>query len=83
LNARNADARAVTLLFGLRAFKTRANGLDRLLNYQFWPRLTAGVGAGFGYVNVDTGSDQTYEQLLARVNWRPTDKLSFQINGRH
>ena len=51
------------------------------LNYQFWPRLTAGVGAGLGYVNVDSGSDQTYEQLLARVNWRATDKISFQVNG--
>jgi len=51
------------------------------LNYQFWPRLTAGIGAGAGYVSVDTGPDQTYEQLQARVNWRATDKVSFQISG--
>ena len=51
------------------------------LNYTFWPRLTAGVGAGLGYVNVDTGSDQPYENLQANVSWRATDKLSFQING--
>ena len=51
------------------------------LNYEFWPRLNAGVGAGFGYVNMETGPDMTYEQLQSRVNWRATDKISFQINA--
>jgi hypothetical protein len=58
------------------------------LNYQFWPRLTAGLGVGGGYDKVTDQSgfrtndlDQTYEQLQARINWRATDKLSFQING--
>jgi len=51
------------------------------LNYQFWPRLDAGLGLGFGYVDVDTGSDMTYEQLQCRINWRATDKLSFRIHG--
>ena len=58
-------------------------------NYQFWPRLTAGIGAGGGYMKINDNSqtrttnnlDQTYEQLQARVNWRATDKISFQING--
>ena len=51
------------------------------LNYQFWPRLDAGLGAGFGYVNVDAGSDMTYEQFQGRFRWRATDKLSFQVHG--
>jgi hypothetical protein len=51
------------------------------LNYEFWPRLDAGAGVGFGYVNVDTGSDMTYEQLQGRVRWRATDKISFQLHG--
>ncbi|HEX4349191.1 MAG TPA: outer membrane beta-barrel protein [Verrucomicrobiae bacterium] len=62
------------------------------LNYQFWPRLNGGIGAGGGYVLIEnngpaalggnSGNDnQTYEQLQARVNWRATDKLSFQLNG--
>jgi hypothetical protein len=51
------------------------------LNYEFWPRLNAGIGAGFGYVNVNISPDQTYEQLQGRVNWRATDKISFQISG--
>jgi hypothetical protein len=51
------------------------------LNYQFWPRFNAGIGTGVGYVNVDFGPDQTYEQIAGRVNWRPTDKISFQANA--
>jgi hypothetical protein len=69
------------------------NTLD-WLNYQFWPRFNVGVGAGGGYVLVeeDGGSGatafgnsgsghQTYEQLQGRVNWRATDKISFQLNA--
>lgn len=51
------------------------------LNYQFWPRLNAGIGAGGGYVSVDTGPNQIFEELEARINWRATDKLSFSINA--
>lgn len=51
------------------------------LNYQFWPRLDTGLGAGFGFVNVDAGSNMTYEQFQARVRWRATDKISFQVHG--
>jgi hypothetical protein len=51
------------------------------LNYQFWPRMSAGIGAGFGYVDVDTGPDMTYEQLQARTDWRATDKISLQVHG--
>jgi len=61
------------------------------LSYQFWSRLNAGIGAGGGYVMIQNNSslpgagnqdlDQTYEQLQARVNWRATDNISFQISG--
>jgi hypothetical protein len=63
------------------------NTLD-WLNYEFWPRLNAGIGAGVGYVLVGSNGqsgtsnpDQTYEQLQGRVNWRAMDKLSFQLNA--
>jgi hypothetical protein len=51
------------------------------LNYQFWPRLNAAVGVGGGYDNEDTSPDMTFEQLQGRVNWRATDKISFQLHG--
>jgi hypothetical protein len=59
------------------------------LNYQFWPRLTAGLGVGGGYDQINDTSqtvntnnlDQTFEELQARVSWRATDKFSIQANG--
>jgi len=51
------------------------------LNYEFWPRLNAGIGAGAG-CSTQTGSpDSVSEQYSARINWRATDKVSFQLNG--
>jgi len=59
------------------------------LNYQFWPRLSAGISAGAGYTLVENNSlaggatnpNQTHEQVEAHFNWRATDKISFQIHG--
>ena len=51
------------------------------LNYQFWPRLTAGLGLGGGYVNMNDGADMSYEQGQVRIVWRATDKLSLQLHG--
>ncbi len=51
------------------------------LDYQFWPRFNAAIGVGFGYVDVSAGSDMTYERYQARINWRATDKISFQLHG--
>ncbi len=51
------------------------------LNYQFWPRLSAGLGLGMGYNQQDNSPDSIDEQYQARVNWRATDKVSFQLSG--
>jgi hypothetical protein len=51
------------------------------LNYQLWPRLNVALGAGFGYVNLNVGTDMTYEDYQGRVSWRATDKVSFQANA--
>jgi uncharacterized protein (PEP-CTERM system associated) len=45
------------------------------------------VGAGGGYVNINSDSaqpsnpDQAFEQMQARVQWRATDKLGFTVNA--
>jgi Putative beta-barrel porin 2 len=49
------------------------------VNYQFWPRLVVGAGAGAGYT-ISTPNSLN-EQLQGRVNWRATDKISFGISG--
>jgi len=51
------------------------------LNYQFWPRLNVGLGVGFGYYQQDSSPNAINEQYQARVNWRATDKISFQLSG--
>jgi hypothetical protein len=51
------------------------------LNYAFWPWLNVGIGAGFGYNQQDGSPDTMFEQYLARIRWRVTDKISFQLTG--
>ena len=51
------------------------------LNYQFWPRLNAGIGVGAGYTIQGGSPDSVNEQYSARVSWRATDKISFLLSG--
>jgi len=51
------------------------------LNYQFASRMSAAVGAGFGYDDVGRGSDMFNEQLQARFNARVAQKLNLSLNG--
>jgi len=51
------------------------------LNYGFWPRLNAGIGVGGGYVNEENSPNQAFGQASGRVNWRATDKISFQVSA--
>ncbi len=50
------------------------------LNWQFWPRLNAGIGVGAGYTTQAGSPDSLNEQASGRVNWRATDKTSFQLS---
>lgn len=97
LTASRALTSKISADFGLNQNITLVSGLEDTygwstldwLSYQFWPRLNAGLGVGGGYVLVENNSqagaannqDQTYEQAQARVNWRATDKISFQVSG--
>ena len=51
------------------------------LNYQFWSRFGAAIGAGFSYYSVQTGSDMTSEQIQARITWVVVKKLSLVLSG--
>lgn len=51
------------------------------LSYQFPFRLSVAVGAGLGYVNLEPGTDEIYEQLQARMSWRATEKVSVVLSG--
>jgi hypothetical protein len=51
------------------------------LNYEFWPRLSAAAGVGGGYDDNREGPDAAFEQILGRINWRATERISFQLHG--
>lgn len=51
------------------------------LDYQIAQRFSTGVGLGGGYVDVSEGLDSTFEQLMGRLNFAPSEKLSFEANG--
>ena len=51
------------------------------LDYQLSPRLNVGPGAGFGYVNVSSGPDMTFEQLQGQITCRAGQKTSIRLEG--
>lgn len=51
------------------------------LNYQISSRFSLGAGLGGGYENVTPGSDMTFEQIQAKVNFRVATKIDLAING--
>ena len=51
------------------------------LDYQFMPRLGAGLGLGGGYVDVSQGGSMAYEQGQGRVIWQATDKMGLSVSG--
>lgn len=60
---------------------TRTWSTTDWLNYQPQSRFNLGIGPGIGYNNADFGPDSFFEEGQARLNWRATQKLSFQVSG--
>jgi hypothetical protein len=51
------------------------------LNYAFNTRFIVGLSIGLGYGQQDGSPDDINEQCEAQINWRATDKISFQLSG--
>ncbi len=51
------------------------------LNYQFWPRFSASLGVGGGYVDESSSPDITFQQFQGRILCRASDKISLQLAG--
>ena len=50
-------------------------------NYQLRPKITLGVGFTYGYVDLSRGANQSYEQVLARLRYRATEKIRFDLTA--
>jgi predicted porin len=50
------------------------------LNYQLSPNLSTGIGAGFGYTDVDFGTDMLFEQVQGQIGWHFSRKLFASAN---
>lgn len=51
------------------------------VNYQVRPKITLGVGFTYGQVDLSRGPSQSYEQVLARLRYRATEKLRFDLRA--
>lgn len=51
------------------------------LSYHFAARLDLSIGYRLGYTDFDPGAFMIYSQSMARVRWRPTDKITFTLIG--
>ena len=51
------------------------------VNYHFSPKTEVGFGLGGGYVDLEVGSDQTFEQVQGRIGWAPGEKLDLGVHG--
>ena len=51
------------------------------VNYQLRPKITLGVGFTYGRVDLSRGPDQSYEQVLARLRYRATEKIRFDLTA--
>lgn len=58
---------------------TKTWSTSEALNYQFWPRLTAGISVGFGYTVATPNS--YFGQIGGQASWRATDQLSISGNA--
>jgi hypothetical protein len=62
-------------------YDSNESRVQTFLNYQATGKLNIGVGATFGYLDVQSGPGQTYEQLLGRLTYDATGKLVLFANG--
>jgi hypothetical protein len=50
-------------------------------HYQVSNRVDAAIGVAVGYVAVEPGTDMVFTRPEARVGWRPTNKLGFDVHA--
>lgn len=54
--------------------------LNAFLDYTFSPKLSVGLGGGYGQMKAEEGSSQAFQQALIRASYTATAKLSVRGN---
>ena len=60
---------------------SREARVQAFVNYLVTPKVTLGLGGGYGVLDVDGGQTQTSEQALVQVSYAATAKLSLNANA--
>ena len=55
--------------------------VQAFVNYLVTPKVTLGLGGGYGVLDVDGGQTQTSEQALVQISYAATAKLSLNANA--
>lgn len=77
-----ADLNLITHHYNQSGLVGSSEWIDRnYLNYQVMPKTNIAAGATFGYIAVDSGPDQTYEQILTRLTYDTEHHLSAKLFG--
>ena len=54
---------------------------DLYARYQVASKLSLGIGPRLGFVDITGAADQTYQDLLARLTYQPTQKINVSFEG--
>ena len=77
-----ADLNVITHHYDQGSLVNSVEWIDRnYLNYQVLPKTNVSAGVTLGYVSVNAGPDQAYEQALTRVTYDTGRHLSAQVFG--
>ena len=77
-----ADLSVITHHYDQNFYVNSDEWIDRnYLSYQLFPKTNIAGGVTLGYVNVDKGSNQTYEQALGRIIYDAGSKLTANLFG--
>lgn len=76
------DLNVVTHHYDQNFYVNSSEWIDRnYLGYQVMPKTNVSAGCTLGYVDVDQGSNQTYEQALARIDYDTGQRISANLFG--
>jgi hypothetical protein len=60
---------------------SRDSSLGERFHYLFSPRVDTSVSLDYGYINMSEGSDMSYTRPAVQLNWKATDKATFNLQA--